>query len=370
VTGAPRRGILSGIIGSGRNATSARAERLMRRTAGRTRQASMSSHAMSSEKVVAAANRLGLNYRAVPRRTWSGPITDIHTHVNDVQSARTFFEAANAYGIARVVSMTPIANAPALREAFGPRIALIAIPNWREEGGTPAFRARWIENLAAFRALGARLCKFWMAPPMRQRHGITLEHEFVRPVIQAAIDFDYEFMVHVGDPSVWWRPGGRYSDTAVFGTKLAQYEQLRWFLDHVAPRRVIAAHMGGFIEDPAFLDSLLDAHANLHLDTSATKWIVREVSRQPTLVQALVTRRADRILFGSDLVTSAGTDHFDHYASRYWAHLQMWETGYRGQSPIDDPDADQPPQLAGVDLPQDVLAQLYAANADRFALFP
>lgn len=316
------------------------------------------------------ANRLGLDYRAVPRRKLAGPIVDVHTHVNDAASAKLFFDAARAYGITRVYSMTPVDQAPALRDAYGDEIQFIAIPRWRDFAVTPEFRRRWIDDISAFQRLGARLCKFWMAPPMRERHGLTLEHEFLRPVIEHVLALGLDVMVHVGDPSVWWEPGGKYADTAKFGTKAEQYPQLEWLADRVAPRRVIAAHMGGCVESPDFLAGLLARYANLFLDSSATKWIVREVARRPVAVREFMLGHAGRVLFGSDLVTSSQYNEFDHYASRYWAHLQMWDTGYRGESPIDDPDAQPTPMLAGLDLPEDVLKALYVGNAQRLGLYP
>jgi hypothetical protein len=171
-------------------------------------------------------------------------------------------------------------------------------------------------------------------------------------------------MVHVGDPTVWWRAGGKYADTTKFGTKTEQYTQLAYFCETVSPRLVIAAHMGGNVEDPACLQTLLDRHPNLHLDTSATKWIVREVARQPERVREFVVRNAERILLGSDNVVEDKYD-FDHYASRWWAQRTLWETAYRGESPIDDPDAEQPPRLAGVELPDEVLEKVYRGNVAR-----
>jgi predicted TIM-barrel fold metal-dependent hydrolase len=198
---------------------------------------------------------------------------------------------------------------------------------------------------------------------MRQRHGLTVDHAFIRPVVDAAVELGYHFMIHAGDPSVWWQPGGKYADTGVFGTKHDQYAQVEWLLDHVAPRIVIGAHMGGAVEELDFLQGLLDRHPNYRIDTSATKWIVREVARQPEAVRDFVIRNADRVLFGSDLVASEGYQTFDHYASRYWAHQMMWETSHRGESPIADPDAPDPPRLAGVDLPANVLKMIYSINA-------
>jgi predicted TIM-barrel fold metal-dependent hydrolase len=309
------------------------------------------------------ANRLGVDYRQVPPRKTVGPILDAHTHLNDLPSARSFFEAAELYGITHVLSMTPLEKVAELREAFAERVQFIAIPRWKEQQVSTAFQRQWIDDLTRFRALGARLCKLWMAPPMRERHGLTLPHEFLRPVIRAALDLGYHFMVHVGDPSVWWRPGARYADDSRFGSKLDQYPQLEWLAEYVAPRLVIAAHMGGFIEDPAFLQRLLDRLPNLLFDSSATKWIVREVARQPAAVRDFILANPDRVLFGTDLVASEKHVGFDHYASRYWAHLQMWETSWRGESPIEDPDAEDPPRLAGLNLPPNYLRRMYFETA-------
>jgi predicted TIM-barrel fold metal-dependent hydrolase len=167
------------------------------------------------------------------------------------------------------------------------------------------------------------------------------------------------------------RPAGSHQKAVCrYGSlwhKLQQFDQLEWFLDYVAPRRVIGAHLGGFSEDPEFLESMLSRHENYYLDTSATKWIVREVSPRAHAFHDLMTKYADRIIFGSDLVTGDGYD-FDHYASRYWTHLHLWESDYRGESPIEDPDA-EPPLLNGVDLPADVLEKVYRRNAEQLGIF-
>lgn len=310
------------------------------------------------------ANRLGLNYRAAPPRRCAGGITDVHTHVHNVPGVELFFEAADAYGIGRIVSMTPLDEVDALRRAYPGRLDFIAIPRWRSMENSTRFRDQWLADLASFRALGARRMKFWMAPPMRGQFGLTLQDPFFRPIIQHALELGYDFMIHVGDPSAWFAPGGRYADAARFGTKPEQYRQLEHLLESVAPHNVIAAHLGGSPEDPDFLQDLLDRFPHLFLDSSATKWVVRAIAPQPERARDFVLRNQDRILFGSDLVVAEGYD-FDHYASRYWAHQMLWESAYRGESPIDDPDADDPPRLAGLDLPPAVLHKLYLENARR-----
>ncbi len=175
-------------------------------------------------------------------------------------------------------------------------------------------------------------------------------------------------MVHVGDPDAWFRKV--YADTTKFGTKPEQYVGLVRMLEMFPDMTWIAAHMGGDPEHADHLDELLDRHPHLYLDTSATKWQVREVSAHRDAIRALVLRRPDRFLFGSDLVTRHGLPR-EHYASRYWAQRTLWESAWQGRSPIADPDytpeAGGPvtPPLIGLDLPDDVLHPVYRNNALR-----
>lgn len=307
-------------------------------------------------------NRLGIDYRSVPQTRSPGPIIDAHTHVYSGPQADVFFESARLYGVTHVMSMSPLAEVPELRDRFGDELSFIAIPNWRKMNDSEDSRREWMDDLSAFRKLhGAKLCKFWMAPLMRERHGWTVDHPFLRPIVNHAVSLGYNFLIHVADPTVWFAAGKQYADASKFGSKTDQYPQLEWLCDYVSPRIVIAAHMGGNVEDPVFLQGLLDRHANLRLDSSATKWIVREVARHPEAVREFVERNADRIVFGSDVVASTNYTRFDHFASRYWAHRMMWESDYRGESPIEDPDAN-PPMLAGLSLSPGTLRKLYFEN--------
>ena len=61
----------------------------------------------------------------------------------------------------------------------------------------------------------------------------------------------------------------------------------------------------------------------------------------------------------------------EHYVSRYWCQRTLWESDWRGQSPIADPDAQVEnglplsPLLNGVDLPPAVVKLVYFENAQR-----
>src|SRR6185369_14041959 len=103
---------------------------------------------------------------------------------------------------------------------------------------------------------------------------------------------------------------------------------------------------------------MLTRHPNLHLDTSATKWVVRALgTNQAETTRAFFVKWKGRLFFGSDIVVQE--DHlrplkqavspmsdladspeaaFDLYASRYWALRAMLETNREMVSPIADPD--------------------------------
>jgi hypothetical protein len=129
--------------------------------------------------------------------------------------------------------------------------------------------------------------------------------------------------------------------------------------------------MGGDPEHPDHLAELLERYPHFVMDTSATKWQVREVSPRRDAIRELVLRHPDRFLFGSDLVTRHGLVR-DHYVSRFWCQRTLWESDWEGPSPIADPDYQPPapggpatPLLRGLALPAEVLTQVYHGNARR-----
>ena len=132
----------------------------------------------------------------------------------------------------------------------------------------------------------------------------------------------------------------------------------------------IGAHMGGDPEHADHLQALLERYPHLYLDTSATKWQVREISPHRDEIRALVLRYPERFLFGSDLVTRHHLTR-EHYVSRYWCQRTLWESRWEGRSPIADPEytsaEGEPatPMLRGLGLPAVVLRQVYYDNAVR-----
>lgn len=327
------------------------------------------------------------------------PIIDAHSHIAGEKAARIFKRAADIYGVETIYSMTQVEQVPAMREIFGERIQFIAIPNWAGENRRYEFHEGFMQRIERFHALGCRIVKFWAAPrgiefAMQKKIDpavMKLNSPDRIDVMQMASELGMIFMTHVADPDTWFKT--KYADAKIFGTKRQQYEPLEELLDRFR-QPWIAAHMGGWPEDLEFLNGLLERHSNLHLDTSAAKWIIREISRHSRSdVVNFLTRWKGRILFGSDIVTtdehllhaegkqemaakaSNAEQAFDLYASRYWALRTMWEHDYQGESPIADPDLKMveparysdmdAPQLRGFALPRELLQSLYHDAAAR-----
>ena len=224
--------------------------------------------------------------------------------------------------------------------------------------------------LDRFLAQGVGLIKFWSAPRGRDR-GLFVDAPWrIEAARRARAAGVRVIMVHVADPDAWFRH--LYSDSGKYGTKSDQYVGFERMLEMFPDMIWIGAHMGGDPERPDHLEALLERYPHLYLDTSATKWQVREASAHREGIRELMCRRPDRFLFGSDLVTRHELTR-DHYVSRYWCQRTLWESDWEGPSPIDDMDWEPvngppTPPLRGLALPADVLAQVYHGNARRLLL--
>jgi predicted TIM-barrel fold metal-dependent hydrolase len=287
------------------------------------------------------ANMLGLDYRAeAARLPWRRPVWDVHTHLRNVEAARLFFEVADLFGVERVWTMTQLEEVDALRAAFPGRLDFIAVPNYYAKDWAEAMGPDWLRRIEGFAAKGVRFCKFWAAPRGLDRdESMRLDHPRRLEAMRLARSFGMALMFHVGDPDTWFATV--YRDSVRYGTKAQQYERFARVMDKVGEGPVWLAHMAG---DPEHLDHaqrLLDTYPNLFIDTSAAKWMVRELSKHARPFRDFCGRNAGRVLFGTDIVADPDTMDFDLFASRYWALRALMETDYDGPSPIVDPDLSQ-----------------------------
>ena len=312
-------------------------------------------------------NRLGLDYRAeagrLPPPPISGSVIDCHTHLLSAGHAKDWFDAADCFGIDHTITMTPLDEAVRLQAGpYGERTTLIAVPNW-QPGGYDA--DNFWPLVDGYRNLGCRVVKFHLAPGTMQKSGLFLGSDRLRDYLNRTIDRGMVIMSHIGDPQTWYDSPDRYGgDPEFWGTRDDHYDAWEAHLDATRGHPWWGAHLGGWPENLPRLRHLLSTYPDLMLDLSATKWIVRAVAENRDEHRRFVLDFADRLMWGSDQV-SQDLRGFDFFASRWYAHRLLWETGHVGESPIADPDA-SPPMLRGLDLPPDVLQKLYRDNVRRF----
>ncbi|MCP4759553.1 MAG: amidohydrolase family protein [Planctomycetes bacterium] len=346
-------------------------------------------------------NRLNLDFAAEAERLGPPPIgiIDAHVHLRGESAVEIYREVANQFGIVESWSMTPLHELDSVKRTLGDRVKFIAQPTFGDLDPLHAMGEGFLGDIEQFHAHGSRIIKFWAAPRARdlaieagRRDLMDLDGPIRREQMQLASDLGMAFMTHVGDPDTWFAT--TYADSSRYGTKRDQYVPLERMLDtyHVP---WIAAHLGGWPEDLAWLDGLLSRHPNLHLDTSATKWMVRTISdHSKAAFSDFLDRWTGRILFGSDIVaqeahvtdqihegsraaqSSSPRDAHALYASRYWALRTLFETSHDGPSTISDPDLHMTapdrfkptdaPQLRGHKLSTPQLTSLYHTAASNF----
>jgi predicted TIM-barrel fold metal-dependent hydrolase len=329
-------------------------------------------------------NVTGIDYSRREHLTYRGPIIDFHAHVMltrpgdpptgpplgqgpgaSSDQAATMLRIGAEFGIVQTISMCPPDDIRPLRERFDGRLGFNGslIKKNIAESDESAYQL-----LDRFLELGVKIIKLWSAPRGVER-GLFVDApwriECVKRSRAAGIRL---VMVHVADPDVWFRTV--YADSGKYGTKAEQYIRLEKMLNLFPDMTWIGAHMGGDPEHPDHLQALLEKYPHFYIDTSATKWQVREVSPRRAAIRELVCRFPDRFLFGTDLVTRHNLPD-EHYTSRYWCQRTLWESTWEGPSPIADPDftpeenGAKTPMLRGVGLPADVMEKVYYQNAQR-----
>lgn len=196
------------------------------------------------------------------------------------------------------------------------------------------------------------------------------DDERLDPVWQACAEAGLPVLMHTGDPLAFFdpldetnerleelldNPDWWFGDRSRFPTFHALADS---FESLVARRRdvtFLGAHVAGLAEDLGRLDRMLGSYPNLYADVAAR---TAELGRVPRATAALIRRHPDRIVFGSD-----GTPPS---AEEYAVSFRFLETADE-HVPYS---LDQvPPQgrwaISCLDLPDEVLAQLYADNARR-----
>jgi len=227
-----------------------------------------------------------------------------------------------------------------------------------------------LEEIHCLKEEGYHLAKMWFGPRWRDyvenaSDSFRVDDSRLEPVFQALEDQKIPLLIHVGDPDTYFE--NQYSDTKKYGTKDENLAQLKNIISRYPALQFQLAHMGSQPEIHRLpnLGQWLDNYPNIVLDTASSRWMARELSRNPETSREFIVKYSDRILFGTDVSSNREPEYF---AGRYNAQRILYETDVRDAPlPFEDPDTKSSGGtfINGLDLPISVLKKIYWKNAIR-----
>lgn len=193
---------------------------------------------------------------------------------------------------------------------------------------------------------------------------VAVDDPRLDPVWAKCGELGIPVLIHTADPKQFWEPfdanNERWlelkthprrkreaNDPAPFEVLIE--EQHNVFKKH--PKTIfIAAHMGWYANDLAYLGQLLDEMPNMMVEIGA---VIAELGRQPRMANAFFDKYQDRVLFGKDAynpeeyytyfrVLETKDEYFPYY-KKYHAFWRMY----------------------GLGLPDEILKKIYYKNALR-----
>lgn len=263
-------------------------------------------------------------------------------------------------------------NLAALDRAYPGRFYTFCNVDWRGLG-EPDWGERAAAQVEADVRAGARGVKIFKSLGLTIRDTddrlVAPDDPRLAPVWERAGALGVPVLIHVADPVAFFRPLDRFNerwdelhrhpDWHFYGPQFPAFEELiaalyRLIEAHPATN-FITAHVGCYPENLGFVSQMLDKYPNFYTDISAR---IAELGRAPYSARAWFLKYADRILFGTDSTP----------------RMAMYQTHFRFMETADEyfdyaPDAAIPPQgrwkIYGMDLPDEVLRQVYYDNAAR-----
>lgn len=300
------------------------------------------------------------------------PVIDYHNHLDSMEP-EAVLRVMDECGIERAVNITMQVGVRALailrkfHDASRERFATIAWMDWSgvEREDFIQLSMDRIERMVEHGACGI---KFWkdLGLTVRDRRGelMRVDDERLAPLFDKAAELGIPVMFHTADPSAFFRPivehNERYEELAAhpdwsfFGAQYGKAELLAQ-RDRVIKRHpkttFVCAHLAESGEDLAYVERLLDANPNVHVDISAR---TPELGRQPYAARRFFLRYADRILFGTDLLPEA---------SMYRLFYRFLETEDEYFEYPSHASRQGRWNIYGLRLPDDVLEKVYRGNA-------
>lgn len=230
-------------------------------------------------------------------------------------------------------------------------------------------------RLRAQAARGAEGLKIWKALGLhvRDQHGarVPIDDPRLDPVWAAAGELNLPVVIHIADPVAFFDPldgtNERWEELHVYpewhfpGPAFPPFISLLDDLAAVVTRNsqttFVGAHVGCYAENLDWVSALVDRCPNFYVDLGAR---LGEIGRQPNTARRFFLAHPDRILFGTDCAPQV-----DVYRL-YYRFLETDDDHFNYD--ISDPPGQGRWRISGINLPRDVLEQVYFRNAERVML--
>jgi hypothetical protein len=228
-------------------------------------------------------------------------------------------------------------------------------------------------------AVGVKVWKnlgLWLRDTSERR--IAISDPRLEPLWGTAGELGLPIAIHTGDPPAffapltddnprieelrkhpdWWYGGGE------FPSLQRLHEELEILVAAHPATSFVGLHFGCFMSW-AEVRRMLATYPNCHVDTAAA---IADMGRgEVREVRDIVVDFSDRVIFGTDLLRTEAIEMPD-LGPRRWELCEYFERHWRffetGESGLEHPMPDQGAwTVTGLDLPDDVLSRLYAANA-------
>lgn len=304
---------------------------------------------------------------------FKGPIFDAHTHSWDgyMEEMVAVEEALSVSGQLIIIHQKDIRDV--VTERFPGRFVFAKYLSMRS---LFAYRIKEVvQEIGEMEADGFSLAKVWFAPRSRDFVGskaepMNLRNPRLEPIFEKLEEEGHPLLIHVGDPDTFFAT--TYSDSSIYGTKEDHLDQLEYLIRKYPGLKFQLAHFGAQPEIQRLprLASWFDKYPNFVVDTASSRWMARELSKDPKRARDFLMKYSKRILFGTDGIfrESSKPTGESPYFVRVLAQRILWETDKR-DVPLPFPDADTEATggtfINGLDLPIPVLKDLYWGNAQR-----
>ncbi|MBD3405179.1 MAG: amidohydrolase family protein [Candidatus Lokiarchaeota archaeon] len=301
---------------------------------------------------------------------YSGAIFDAHTHIGH-EGLSNMIDIEEKFGIRKQIGI--IHTPEALEKAKSKYPEKFVFAKYLPTSETIRYNvSKLLDEIANLSQEGFSLVKMWFGPRWRDyvehaNNHFRLDNMKLDPFFNKIEQDQIPLIIHVGDPDTYFQTV--YSDASVYGTKKENLIQLENVLTRHPTLKLQIAHFGSQPEIHRLenLSSWMKRFPNIVLDTASSRWMARELSKNVDAARSFIIEYSDRILFGTDVGTNRGKR--DYYEGRYVAQRLLWETDVRDEPlPFIDKDTEDSGGtfINGLDLPLEVLENIYWNNAHRF----